>query len=124
MKMFFAKNLLEFGLYQGVHCIHTACSIYAHQRKLFFDLAKQQYARTLLIYFDIPLEVIKTRIEAASRHKDHSLYKKWFEGNLAWMVDEFEYPNQHEADYFFHITDNSQQHKVIESILELSNLQS
>lgn len=119
MKMFFVKNLLEFWLYHSVHCIHTACSIYVNQRKLFFDLAKKQNARTILIYFDIPLEVIKTRIDAASRHKDHSLYKKWFEGNLAWMADVFEYPNPDEADYFLRISDNSQQNKIIEDILKL-----
>jgi predicted kinase len=114
MKMLFVKHLLELGLGNGVSCIHTACNMYAEQRKKFFELAKKHNAKTCLVYFDIPLEVIHKRMEDAHLHKDERLYGAWFEENLQHMLSNFAYPTSDEADVYFEIKDTPDYQKVID----------
>lgn len=109
--------MIEYSLANQVSCIHTACNTYREQRKRILQIAKQNWATTIVVFFDIPLETIRQRIANEISHKDQSLYKHWFEGNLEWMLDVFETPSPDEADYFFHITDNEQWNDVLEKIL-------
>jgi predicted kinase len=117
MKTLLFKTMIEYSLANQVSCIHTACNTYREQRKRILQIAKQNWATTIVVFFDIPLETIRQRIANEISHKDQSLYKHWFEGNLEWMLDVFETPSPDEADYFFHITDNEQWNDVLEKIL-------
>lgn len=117
MKMLLLKTIMWFSLWNNVSCIHTACNTYLEQRKNILQTAKEHWAKTVLVYFDIPLETIRQRIANDINHKDQSLYKGWFEGNLEWMLDIFETPSEDEADYFFHISNNEQWNDVIEKVL-------
>lgn len=111
--------MIGYSLANQVSCIHTACNTYREQRKRILQTAKQNWATTIVVFFDIPLEIIRQRIANDIAHKDQSLYSKWFEGNLEWMLDVFETPSEDEADYFFRITDNNLQDASIQEIINL-----
>lgn len=117
MKMFLVKNLLDYSLSNHVHCIHTACNIWAAQRKKFFDLAKVCNAKTYLIYFNLPFELLYSRALQVGTKKNQSLYSRWYIGNLERMKGIFEAPSSSEADVFIEMSNNDQHQEIIDLLV-------
>lgn len=104
MKRFFLQHMIAYSLANHVHCIHTACHMHRQTREIMIGLARKQWAKIALIYFNIDQDLVFQRAREAIHHKDESLYGKWFMGNLEKMIAEFEHPVPSESDIFLEIT--------------------
>jgi len=125
MKLYHMKSMCEFGVINWYTVVCANC----HTKKWFREKCIEYFhwlgAKVILVYMDIPYEILVERAHHAHQNKDESIYsniktwKGWFMENLQWMKESYEIPSSLEADRFFHITDNSHHEEVIEEILKI-----
>lgn len=97
----------------------------AHRSTIFEKIFTKNKFTRILIYFDIPDEVIIARIKESNRstspfRSDCSTFEEVLALQKEASKQNEEYPQMDEADYIFIINDNHNHDAVIEEILQIS----
>jgi len=119
MKVAYQKFIINFCNDNNYFPILSNCNIYEQFRWKRLDYLKSLWYKTIQIYFDLSIKIIKKRNLTSFKSKDALVKHQNYYESFQEQLKTFEPPNKNEADYFFHITDDNQKQDIIEKILKI-----